>query len=422
MPNTLLLDHVVYHITSDSNSIRHLDSYQKVRDEINSRCNPLSGSTNWQEVYSSCQLLAKGAGIDLLMSSYLTIAKLKIEGLSGYANGLELLMNCLSLLPQPDAKSAKMRKEILDWVNNKAIFELKNMRPSQEQLRDLYFSERMCDRIYNWMKIQQPNVEVDFEGVCFVLFEHIDQIETRYHTVLKRREKQCNENQRRVSANHSRFRLATTFCITAVVCLSGAWLYFNHRFWTENQFKQSVDVPALTATTVGPYIEKSTTMLLASVQSELVPMYQSSIEQKVQASIEQPYLKAIDQLDVLQKLYAESEQVNQISQALSREQILALEQTNQLVARFAEVRTKIANITLLVKNRRFSQIESEMKSLQEFAVSLSPIYGRVGYIENLLKKQQYQQAKKELDELISRLNNLSWKVATLHVELSTLME
>ncbi|MCY9829519.1 type VI secretion protein, partial [Vibrio chagasii] len=65
MSNTILLDQEVYHITSDSHSIRYLDHYQKVRDEINSRFNPLSGGTNWQVIYDASEKLAKGPGVDL---------------------------------------------------------------------------------------------------------------------------------------------------------------------------------------------------------------------------------------------------------------------------------------------------------------------------------------------------------------------
>lgn len=413
MSNTVLLDQVVYHITSDSDSIRHLESYQKVRDEINSRFNPLSGGTNWQEVYDACELLAKGPGVDLLMSSYLTIAKLKIEGLPGYANGLELIMQSLSLLAKPDSKSAKMRKEVLDWLNSKAIPELKKMNPSQEQLRDLYRSERICERIHHWITLQQPEVEVDFEGVGFVLFEHIDQIETRYHTAIKRQEKQ-RENDNKVTRKRYRWSLAAVCVSTAAVSLTSLWLYYNPSVLNQYQFKQSIEVPVLTAGNLNNYVEHTKPSKLASIQSELVPMYQSSIEAKTHVSIEQPYLKAIEQLNVLQKLYQGDDQVIQIGQTLHQDQQLALEQADEFVARFGEIRTKMANIALLAKKRRWTQVANETKSLEEFAVSLSPIYGRVGYVENLIEKKQYQQAHEEFEELKRRLNNLSWKVAQLN--------
>lgn len=416
MSNTVLLDQVVYRVTADSDSIRHLESYQKIRDEINSRFNPLSGGTNWQEVYEACEHLAKGPGVDFLMCSYLTIAKLKIEGVAGYANGLELLIQCLSLLPKPDSKSAKMRKEVLDWVNGKAIPELKKMKPSQEQLRDLYRSERVCERIHHWMTLQQPQVDVDFEGVGFVLFEHIDQIETRYHTAIKRQEKQ-RENDNRVTRRRYYWSLTGTLVSTLVVSGVCGWLYYNPSFINQYQFKQSVEVPAINTSNLDRYVEHTKPKKLAAVQAELIPMYQTSIEEKTKVSIEQPYLKALEQLNVLQKLYAGDEQVEQISQTLYQDQQFALDQANEFIARFSEIRTKMANIALLAKKQRWQQVANETKSLEDFAVSLSPIYGRVGYVENLIEQRQYEQARQEFDELKRRLNNLSWKVAELNQRL-----
>jgi type VI secretion system protein VasL len=82
----------------------------------------------------------------------------------------------------------------------------------------------------------------------------------------------------------------------------------------------------------------------------------------------------------------------------------------------------MANITLLAKKQDWSQIENEAKSLEAFAVSLSPIYGRLGYIEKLIEEEQYLQAQKEFEVLKKRLNNLSWKAAELQLELSTLRD
>ncbi|WP_038176955.1 type VI secretion system ImpA family N-terminal domain-containing protein [Vibrio pacinii] len=414
MSTTIFLDHNVYHIVSDSQAIRHLEHYQQVRDEINARFNPLSGGTNWQAVYECCEALAKGPGIDLLLSSYMTIAKLKIEGLTGYANGLELIMQCLLVLPKPDTKSAKMRKEVLDWVNGKAIPELKKMKPTQEQLRDLYRSERLCERINDWLTLQQPEQRVNFEGVGFVLFEHIDQIETRYHTALKRQEKQRQESSEKVSPQRFRLGLVAAGLLGSVIGGGGLWAYSHPDLFHKYYYKQSVEVPSLDSRNLPDFVEFTSPDTLQSFRNEMVPMYQASIKRNTQVSIEQPYLEAMEQLNILQQLYADNEQVVAISDQLGQDQQYALEQADEFVARFSEIRTKMANVALLAKKRRWSDVANETKSLESFAVSLSPIYGRVGYVEELIEKQQYQQAQQEFEELKRRLNNLSWKVAQLN--------
>ncbi|MFA0144363.1 type VI secretion protein [Vibrio kanaloae] len=418
MPNTILLDQEVYHITSDSHSIRYLDHYQKVRDEINSRFNPLSGGTNWQSICDSSEKLAKGPGVDLLMCGYFTVAKLKVEGISGYANGLELLMQCLNLQPKLDHKSAKMYKEVLEWVNSKVVPELKKMKPSQEQLRDLYRSERMCESIHHWMTLHQPEIDVNFEGVGFVLFEHIDRIETRYHTALKRQEKQQKKTGD-VTRKQYRLSLIATYFIATLISITGLSLFSNPNLLNPYSFKQWAEVPVLTTDNLESFVDNTTPAKLVAIQSEIVPLYLSTIAEKKRVSIEQPHLEALELVDILQNLYFDDEHINRMGLALHQDQKLALEQTNELVIRFNEVRTKMANIALLAKKRNWSQVENEAKSLEAFAVSLSPIYGRLGYIEKLIEKEQLQQAQKEFEVLKNRLNNLSWKVAELQLELSS---
>ncbi len=60
MSNTLFIDNAYYRLTNDTDAIRQLDVYQKIRDEINRRFNPLAGEpigkscanlvTRWQSV------------------------------------------------------------------------------------------------------------------------------------------------------------------------------------------------------------------------------------------------------------------------------------------------------------------------------------------------------------------------------------
>lgn len=53
----------------------------------------------------------------------------------------------------------------------------------------LYRAERHCERLHQLFEQQQTEYKVDFEGVGFALFEHIDRIETQYHSLLKKQEK-----------------------------------------------------------------------------------------------------------------------------------------------------------------------------------------------------------------------------------------
>ncbi|WP_394127220.1 type VI secretion system ImpA family N-terminal domain-containing protein [Vibrio hepatarius] len=413
MSHIVILDQKTYTIVSEPEQIRTTDTYQKVRDEINSRFNPLSGGTNWQVVHDGCEQLAFDLGIDLLMSCYLTIAKLKLEGVKGYANGLELINRCLTLQSEPSAKLAKMQKELLDWVNGKALPELKGMKLTHEQLRDLYRSERLCEKAHHWLATSQPEHEVNFEGVGFVLFEHIDKIETQYHTAVKRVEKSEQQMSGYVAKTKYRWGLFVSSVLSISVVSAGWWYIPNIWASYQPQYKAVKEVPTLNRETLPEFVTQTSAENRHKYQSQIVELYQQAIEEQLATSVEQPNLEVMSQLEVLTQLFAEDQRVEAIAQTVEQEQQVALEQVGSFVERFNEARTKMANIALMVKNRQWSQATQAAKSLEKLAISLSPIYARVGYIERLIEEQEYQQAETELAELTVRLNNLSWKVAQL---------
>ncbi len=84
------------------------------------------------------------------------------------------------------------------------VQELKALKPTYESLRDLYRAERHCELLHQLFEQQQTEYKVDFEGVRFALFEHIDRIETPYHSLLKSR--------RRLSHLSLSFGSAVTRC------------------------------------------------------------------------------------------------------------------------------------------------------------------------------------------------------------------
>lgn len=356
MSNLVLLERQIYTITNDSKIIRNHPSYQRVRDEINGRNNPLTGGTNWNVVLKSCEDLAEGPGLDLMMSGYLTLAKLKVEGISGYADGLELLMRCLTIMPSPDTKSAKMRKELLDWVNHQALSELKNMRPTYEQLKDLYRSEQLCGRIYRWLELEQPQSLVDYETIGFILFEHVDRIETQFHTALK---------------------------------LSKTAQYVDGKS-DQKRFKKGVALGVCIATLV----------LIISSFGFL-------------------YLNAPHFLPIagVNKQQGDDGRGDTPTEELIQQEQLALTQTDQLVERFLAARTKMANLSLLSEQGRWAEVSKESKAIENYANSLSPIYGRLTYVESLIEAEQWSTAHEELDILVERLDSLGWAVASLKEQL-----
>ncbi|WPC76866.1 type VI secretion system ImpA family N-terminal domain-containing protein [Vibrio porteresiae] len=416
MSNVLFLDNGFYRLINDSEVIRGSDNYQIIRDEVNRRFNPLAGGTDWEKVFACCETLAKEQGLDLLMAGYFAVASLKVHGLNGFANGLEILLAALSALDKPDAKTAKMRKEVFDWVNGKVVPELKALKPNYEALRDLYRAERCCERLHQVLENQQPEQLVDFEGIGFALFEHIDRIETQYHTLVKRQQKQKTEQAPTVSVTRYRVTALITLLLGAIVALAGTWGY--QHWFGQSAYAKQVDEPTIAnLSQLAAFQNETSEGQRVSWQTPFIELYQASIQKNMAESIEQNKVAATAQVRALTQLYPQSESVKQVEQAFTQAQQEALAQTEKFIERFRDIRTKMANISLLAQKQRWSDLQKQTKSLEDFAVSLSPIYGRVDYVQSLIKQGDLAEARKEFSVLKTRLNNLSWQMSVIEASL-----
>lgn len=412
MSNVLFLDNGFYRLINDSEVIRGSDNYQIIRDEVNRRFNPLAGGTDWEKVFTCCETLAKEQGLDLLMAGYFAVASLKVHGLNGFANGLEILLASLSALDKPDTKSAKMRKEVFDWVNSKVVPELKALKPNYEALRELYRAEKCCERLHQVLEAQQPEHLVDFEGVGFALFEHIDRIETQYHTLLKRQQKQQSEAVPSVSVRRYRTTALMALLMGVLVALAGTWGY--QHWFGKHIYTTQVDEPIISnMSQVETFQAQTSQTQRRSWQAPFIKLYQASINKNMAESIEQNKVAATAQVHALTELYPESEAVKQVALSFTQAQQEALEQTDRFIERFRDIRTKMANISLLAQKQRWPDLQKQTKSLEDFAVSLSPIYGRVDYVQTLIKQGELAEARKEFSVLKTRLNNLSWQMSMI---------
>ncbi|EEW10338.1 type VI secretion system ImpA family N-terminal domain-containing protein [Vibrio mimicus] len=413
MSNVIFIENVCYRLTNDSEGIRVLEPYLRVREEINRRFNPIAGGTDWQVVKEHCERLACNHGMDFLICGYYAVACLKTQGLAGYATGMELMSASLANQGDCDAKSAKIRKEILDWVNARVVQELQALKPTHESLRDLYRAERHCERLHQLFELQQTEYKVDFEGVGFALFEHIDRIETQYHSLLKKQEKNEPPKLKFWQRGYGLVLLGLVGISIggAVGFLAWSW------FYTTPYAKPQLVTALNNVEQAQALIRESSQVQRDRWQDELVPLYRSALERNLATSFSDSKQQAMSHLLLLRALYPENEQVNALNKAFSLQQQEALEQTALFVAKFSDIRTRMANIALLAKRGKWGELEKQTKSLEEFAVSLSPIYGRVDYVQGLLEQGDFINAAKEFGILKQRLDSLSWKIAELELRI-----
>ncbi|WP_232312676.1 type VI secretion system ImpA family N-terminal domain-containing protein [Enterovibrio coralii] len=160
----------------NSARLRDASEYQKIRSEINRRFNPLAGSTDWDKVRELCEQLAEREGVDLLVAIYYTVAAMKTQGLSAFADGLELQVTVLRTPNDDDMPFAK-QADLYRWMLGRIGEEVRAMRPSLEQLRDLYRCERALESIDRYLSLNDEGKVEDLDVLGYAIFEHIDRIE-----------------------------------------------------------------------------------------------------------------------------------------------------------------------------------------------------------------------------------------------------
>ncbi|MCQ9087106.1 type VI secretion system ImpA family N-terminal domain-containing protein [Vibrio alginolyticus] len=411
MSVSLFIQNTYYVINLDSPSLRAYPAYQCVRDEINRRMSPLSGGTDWQQVNHHCEWLAKGPGVDLLMASYWAVANLKTQGLEAFANGLELLNAIVSMLPQAtDNRISSGRKDSLDWVNARAVQELKALRPDISLLRALYRCERYCDQLHRMIALKQPQHAVNFEGVGFALFEHIDRLEAQLYTTKTEPAPQVAvpQNTPQPPKRRSWFRWGMTGTLLVLTAVSGILAYQWQHHWSYFHVERVIDVAALK--------QQSNIEAWQSpvIKNDVMGMLTQSVHNKLAMGLGNKAQWLEQDLEAMEHLYPED--AAPLRQLIDSQQQSAIDGVDGMVTRFTDIRTRVANV---VAQHQGQRDYPALHSLEKYAVSLSPVYGRVEYIERLLEDGKMDEAQQEFAILTQRLDDLGWKWGALEQQLTT---
>nr|WP_254868904.1 type VI secretion system ImpA family N-terminal domain-containing protein [Vibrio hepatarius] len=363
--------------------MRENDTYHKIKDSINSRTSFLFGVTHWEEVHEMCTSLGTTDGLDFLTSSYYSVASLKVLGLKGLADGLELMLACYAQDIEHKELTSHRKKEMIEWMISKVLSDLKVANPNKDSLRDLYRCERALQELYELCKRYQPQELPNIESVAFIIFEYIDTLETAGSKVsvvdnaqkITRTQKPEPNRLRRKSYLKKTLTFATTFS----VLVAGYWLYNPHAF---DEFLGT---------------SKNTS------QDLMVLMKQQMNQSILQSNTD--WVKAVPEIEVFSSNNEETQkrfetQREQLKQ-YSAEQSKLL---NEELERFYLARTSAANIA---KQMLASDANSaSAKTLESYVLSLSPIYARLDYVENLIEQGSYREAEKELLILDSRVTRI----------------
>ncbi|WP_028022098.1 type VI secretion system ImpA family N-terminal domain-containing protein [Enterovibrio calviensis] len=402
-------------LAADDSRLKDSADYQAIRSEINRRFNPLVGSVDWDKVRSLCEKVATTDGADLLVAIYYTVASLKTQGLSGFANGLELQVAVLRD-KQVDANMPQAKRvELYRWMLGRMGEELRSMHPQLSQLRDLYRCERALQAIDRNLSLRGSDKVADLDVLGFTVFEHIDRLE--------------NSSRSGVITpplveTKVRKQNASALVFVLGVLLGGASLYgLQHvqgsRPSPTSELTVALTEPKIISVEEAQQIrEEFGAQALEGHQSRIIPAYTEKVTALTSGNTSHAFASGIDLAASLRYLFPSSEKVETLNVSLQQWQNSLLARYDELSGKFIVARTRAANISLLSKTGKLEQIPSIATGLENYAISLSPLLGRLSYVERLLADGDTERAANELELLEIQFKAITLKKALLEQRIS----
>lgn len=410
MTNKIYIDHGIITILSDQPSLRDSERYQKIRSEINGRMRLLSGAIQWESVFSECIKLGTEVGMDFLLTSYFSVAGFKVEGVKGFASGLELMLAAYVEDKDHQALSSHHKQEIIQWMTSKVTSDLKLIKPNKEQIRDLYRCERALQALNELCECFQPESSPNFEGIAFSIFEHIDRIETMTRVVQK------PDLPTEKTSNSGRNIWIFFFILAWALTVAIAYFYSVDRLKVYRAVESiKHTVPAPTSELLSKLTQESVAELspdeTIAISSALVDAMGSDLK----TTIYQQYLNIAMLKEKAKELFPYNPAVEAAIEKVEVQRHGYSEGLKRDLERFYSARTQAAN---LVNETKHANNQESAERLEQYILSLSPIYSRNAYIQEQIDKQNYDLAKEELLVLQERVARIVWQLSSYQSVLS----
>ncbi len=405
MASQLLINEKLFILQANSRKLKDAPEYEYIRSEIDQKFNPLSGLTNWEKVSHLCESLATDKGIDLHLAIYYTVAMTKKFGVIGLTEGLELI-KALLILQDNEEVSPPRLAELVNWLLTKVCTNVRDLEPQAQQIRNFYRCEELCQQLHNWFVSVQPKSVPEFDTLGYILFEHINQLEMQQAGVLSQERPATHKKTRKYYG-------PIGFFAGAIVGILG-YLFYLQTVYADNKIQQLIASPkTLSAITLHPLSTAEHQEALRRYQGPLVNSYLLQAE----ALLNGPINTSQQQLQALHAsmlaLYPQDETLLAFNQQLSQTQQQLSSDLDRQRRRFNQVRTHVANLAIAVKAAKNSALEKHAAGFEDYAMSLTPIYGRLLYIDKKLTDGLLTEAEQQLAQLKFKLKAVLQHAAQL---------
>lgn len=135
---------------------RDFDEFERIRGEINKMTHPLHPPVDWSLVQRLGVALFTKNGVDLQSVVYYSMARTRLNGWNGFAEGCELM--AVLIVSQwdtfwPSTSAMRARNEMLDWFAARVGALVRQLVRSPETMQDVFRAEYALKRVSD--KLQQ---------------------------------------------------------------------------------------------------------------------------------------------------------------------------------------------------------------------------------------------------------------------------
>ncbi|KJG53500.1 hypothetical protein UA38_22500 [Photobacterium kishitanii] len=406
-----------FKFVDDESKLRNSTRYQLIRDEINRLNNPSYGKIDWDKIKMLCEDLARTDGLNFLTTLYYTTALVKEQGVSGLANGLELQLAALMHLYENKDVNLVKCADLYRWMIARIGDELRRLEPKESQLKDLYRCERCCKEIYELFLDVHPQHVPDLEAISYVIFEHVDYLEGKLKLIEADKQNHINEQQdippKLPLRNKHRIRLSWVFCLGLLLGLSVFAVKDYLRSTTNSLLKrvtaEKLEAQVLTSEQIAQLQHQYSPSVFTDNKATIIPLYLRQANDEINALSGKNIAQALSLMNTVKQLYPNDAQIEQHQQYIAD----IRERFETQYRRFKTARTNIANLQQTMNQSHSNKLAALSGEINDYAISLSPVYGRISYIEQQIANKNQPEVQKELQQLDGEIKGLELKFSQL---------
>ena len=400
-----------YRINTDPALVRTHDAY----DEIQKELNKVFGAPDWSRIQQQVNRLGDGPGIGVLAAAYYTVAATKTTALSGLADGLEMLGAALLT-----DDSSKPPYTTLRWMLGNLRETLQDLPTHEAALSDLYRCQRMGRTLLQYLQSQQQADAVP--GVY--LLERIleEKIQAAQRQIAQAHaaapaEQPVAAKDTAVPAKRRGLSIAQLALALLLIALPAAWLLIPQ---TPDPSSDPSGTPAQAPQALSPAaIERQRRNNDDDPQQreQHIARYTHEIDRLMRQPLGQSLSRAEQLTQTIAQLYPEAESINARSDALKARLEQQTRSIDSLYQRFRRARTQAANLARQIdrlQQKAPRQLAPELQKLtalssglRDYALSLSPMLARTGYIEARLNDGDLERAQAQWQNLNTQLAGLA---------------